>query len=89
MLTANTYIENPQLVARQNAAVAGLVAKGYSAVQAKQGALAILDGALMRQATMLSYNDAWMLILATFVLIAPAILILRKPRSHGPVEAGH
>jgi DHA2 family multidrug resistance protein len=89
ILTANTYIENPQLVARQNAAVAGLIAKGYSAIQAKQGALAILDASVMRQATMLSYNDAWMLILATFVLVAPAVLILRKPKSHAPAPAGH
>ena len=42
-LVANTYIENPQLVARQSAAVAALMAHGYSAFQAKQGALAILD----------------------------------------------
>jgi DHA2 family multidrug resistance protein len=69
--------------------MAGLMAKGYSALQAKQGALAILDATVMRQASMLSYNDAWMLILATFVLIAPAILILRRPKAHGPVEAGH
>jgi DHA2 family multidrug resistance protein len=89
ILTANTYIENPAFVARQNATVAGLMAKGYGALQAKQGALAILDASLMRQATMLSYNDAWMLILATFVLVAPAVLILRKPKSHAPAPAGH
>lgn len=89
MLTANTYIENPAFTARQNAAVAGLVSRGFSLSQAKQGALAILDGTVMRQATMLSYNDAWMLILATFVLIAPAILILRRPKGNAPVEAGH
>ena len=89
ILTAYTYVENPQWVARQNATVAGLVAKGYSVVQAKQGALAILDQSVMRQATMLSYNDAWMLILGTFVLIAPAILILRRPKSHAPVGDAH
>jgi DHA2 family multidrug resistance protein len=88
-LTANTYIENPQFMARQNAAVAGLIARGFSPAQAKQGALAILDQSVMRQATMLSYNDAWMLILATFVLIAPAILILRRPRGRAPAGEAH
>ena len=38
---------------------------------------------------MLSYNDAWMLILATFVLIAPAVLILRKPKGHAPAGEAH
>jgi DHA2 family multidrug resistance protein len=87
-LVANTYVENPEWVARQHAAVAGLMARGYTAIQAKQGALAILDQMVMRQASMLSYNDAWLLILATFVVIAPAILIIRRPRGHGaPAEA--
>src|SRR5690242_11621586 len=36
ILTAYTYVENPEWAARQHAAVAGLVAKGYSVVQAKQ-----------------------------------------------------
>jgi DHA2 family multidrug resistance protein len=89
ILTSYTYIENPQWVARQNAAVAGLISRGYSAMQAKQGALAILDQSVMRQATMLSYNDAWMLILGTFILIAPAILILRRPKGHAPMGEAH
>jgi DHA2 family multidrug resistance protein len=89
LLVANTYSANPELIQRQQATVGGLMAHGYTAIQAQQGALAILDQTVMRQATMLSYNDAWMLILKTFIVIAPAILILRKPKAHGPVEAGH
>ena len=44
-----------------------------------------------RQATMLSYNDAWRLLLTTFVIVAPAILLLRKPRlrTDGPPPGGH
>ena len=37
VLTANTYIENPAFVARQNATVAGLMAKGYSATAGQTG----------------------------------------------------
>ena len=32
---------------------------------------------------MLSYNDAWMLLLLSFLVVAPAILLLRKPRAAG------
>jgi DHA2 family multidrug resistance protein len=88
LLVANTYAANPQFAQRYQAATAGLVAHGVAPIQAQQGALAILDQLLMRQATMLSYNDAWMLILKTFVVIAPAIMILRRPKG-GPVMAGH
>ena len=29
---------------------------------------------------MLSYNDAWMLLLITFICVSPAILLLRRPQ---------
>jgi hypothetical protein len=40
---------------------------------------------------MLSYNDAWMMLLGTFVVVSPAILLLRKPRplSGRPVGGAH
>jgi DHA2 family multidrug resistance protein len=62
---------------------------GSSRLQRLPGQAGALARCVMRQATMLSYNDAWMLILATFVLVAPAVLILRKPRSTAPAPAGH
>ncbi len=42
------------------------------------GWLALLDQQVMRQASMLSYDDAWRLLLS-FLVVAPAILLLRKP----------
>jgi hypothetical protein len=36
---------------------------------------------------MLSYNDAWMLLLLTFICVAPAILLLRKARGRAAVPA--
>ena len=35
---------------------------------------------LMQQASMLSFNDAWLFVLVVFVLVSPAILLLRRPR---------
>ncbi len=44
---------------------------------------------VMRQATMLSYNDAWMLIMLAFVCTAPAVLLLRKPKGKAVVVDAH
>ena len=38
---------------------------------------------------MLSYNDAWMFLLKTFLFVSPAVLILRKPTGHAPVGEMH
>jgi hypothetical protein len=38
---------------------------------------------------MLSYNDAWMLILKSFLLTAPAILVLRRPRGRAAMGDAH
>jgi MFS transporter, DHA2 family, multidrug resistance protein len=65
-----------------------LLSHGYDPEAARRGALALLDQLTMRQASMLSYNDAWMLLLITFVCVSPAILLLRRPRGRsGPVDA--
>jgi MFS transporter, DHA2 family, multidrug resistance protein len=44
---------------------------------------------VMRQAAMLAYNDAWMLILLSFLVVIPAVFLLRKPSGAGgtPVDA--
>jgi hypothetical protein len=36
---------------------------------------------------MLSYNDAWILLLMTFVVVSPAILLLKRPK-HGLMMGG-
>jgi MFS transporter, DHA2 family, multidrug resistance protein len=79
-LLANVYPGNPLVDERVRALSANLMAHGYSSVAAQRGALALLDQETMRQASMLSYNDAWLLLLFTFVVVAPAIFLLRKPR---------
>jgi DHA2 family multidrug resistance protein len=82
---------DPLVQERLHGLTAGLMARGVPPAAAQQGALALLDGQVMRQAAMLSYNDAWRLLLLTFVLVAPAILLLRKPhvRMDGPAPDAH
>src|SRR5262245_24253646 len=68
---------DPLVVERVRTLAAGLAASGAPPAVAQRNALALLDGQVMRQAAMLSYNDAWKVLLDTFVIVAPAILLLR------------
>ena len=88
LLVSNTYATNPLFIQRQQQATAALLAQGMPFTHAQLGAYAIMDQMIMRQASMLSYNDTWMLLLKTFIVISPAILILRKPKGHaGAIDA--
>jgi MFS transporter, DHA2 family, multidrug resistance protein len=88
-LIANVYPGNPMVDQRLRMLTANLLTHGYGPDAAQRGAMALLDQETMRQAAMLSYNDAWMLLLLTFICVAPAILLLRKPRGRSapPAEA--
>ncbi|MDQ2668559.1 MAG: MFS transporter, partial [Gemmatimonadota bacterium] len=67
---------------------AGFLARGFALVDAKMAALTALNGQVMQQASMLSFNDAWLFILIAFLGVSPAILFLRKPKgSPAPVDA--
>ena len=43
-------------------------------------ALAALNGQVMQQAAMRSFNDAWIMIMIAFVAVSPAVLLLRRPK---------
>jgi DHA2 family multidrug resistance protein len=85
-LLTNVYAGNALVDERVRLLTARLVSRGYGPVAAQHGALALLDQEVQRQASMLSYNDAWRLLLITFVVVSPAILLLRKPRGTTPPE---
>jgi DHA2 family multidrug resistance protein len=88
-LVANIYPGRLLVDERLQALTANLVAHGYGPDAARRGALALLDQEVVRQASMLSYNDAWMLLLISFLVVSPAIFLLRKPgaSSRAPVDA--
>jgi DHA2 family multidrug resistance protein len=86
-LLTNIYPGNPLVDQRLRVLTANLLSHGYGPDAAQRGAMALLDQETMRQASMLSYNDAWMLLLLTFICVAPAILLLRKPRGRAAVPA--
>ncbi|HEV2642641.1 MAG TPA: DHA2 family efflux MFS transporter permease subunit, partial [Candidatus Elarobacter sp.] len=88
-LVANTYATNPAFVERQQQLVQGLIAQGFPPLVAQQKALAVIDAMLTRQAAMLAYNDAWILILLSFVAVAPAIIFLRRPKARAVAVDAH
>jgi MFS transporter, DHA2 family, multidrug resistance protein len=86
-LVANTFASNPAFAERLQGALQHFIALGFSYAKAQAAAYASIDQALTAQALMLSYNDTWMLILKSFVITAPAILVIRKPRGRAaPAE---
>jgi DHA2 family multidrug resistance protein len=89
-LVTNLYSTNPALVARQHSVIAGLIAQGMPATTALHTWYGMLEGMVMRQAAMLSYNDAWIMIMLSFVAVAPAVLMLRAPQARkGPAPDMH
>ena len=42
---------------------------------------------MMRQASMLAYNDAWILLLISFICVAPAVFLLRRSAARPAVAA--
>ena len=82
---------NPIVQERLAGLSANFLAHGYSEGNAQQAALEVVNGQVTRQAAMLSYNDAWGLLLITFLVAAPAILLLRRPRPRlaGPAPEAH
>jgi DHA2 family multidrug resistance protein len=88
-LLGNVYPGNPLVDQRLRMLAANLVTHGYSTEAAQRGAMALLDQETMRQASMLSYNDAWMLLLLTFICVAPAIFLLRKHQGRAAPADAH
>ena len=88
-LVSNYYAGNPLYEERLHGLMSAMVAKGASVVEAQRRALSLLDGQLMRQATMLAYNDCWLFILLSFLCVIPAVFLLRKRRGApgAPIDA--
>ncbi|HET6228531.1 MAG TPA: DHA2 family efflux MFS transporter permease subunit [Longimicrobiaceae bacterium] len=80
---------NPAFVERLHMVTSGLLARGIPEVVANQTAMKMIEGMVMQQATMLAYNDSWMLILLSFLATAPAILLLRKPKEGAAAVDAH
>jgi DHA2 family multidrug resistance protein len=86
-LAENAYAANPAFQERMSALAGGLIAHGYDATAASQGALGMLENAVRRQAMTISYNEAFLLIGVSVVLVSPLVFILRTKRPTDPSAA--
>ena len=89
-LVSKIAYSNPQLNLRLQYMMEGFMQHGYSSQAATQLAWKAMDYDVTRQSLVLSYNDSFLLILATFLITAPAILVLRRPKPRevaAPVDA--
>ena len=70
---------NAVFAERLQGLAAGLASSGMGAVDAQSAALRLLEQGLMRQAMMMSYNDAFLIVLIVNLVTLPAVLLLRRP----------
>lgn len=73
--------------ARVQALTRGFIGRGMNAFDAKNAALQALNGQVLQQSSMLSFNDAWMFVLLVFVVVSPSILLLRRPSASAEMPA--
>ncbi len=91
VLAANLYVGNPILEQRLKMLTGGFVSRGYDMATAKTMALQAISYTVQKQASTMSYNDAFLLIGLFMLCVSPAILLLRsnKKASAAAAEMGH
>ena len=67
---------------------AALQARGADAATAAAQARAVVYGGMQRQASMLSYNDAFLILAALYLCLLPLVFLMRRPPRHGGPPAG-
>ena len=88
-LLTNLTSGNSLLTVRQHAVASNLLAHGYSAVASTKAAMAIVEHTIQAQASVMAFNDGFLLLGLSFVFTSPAILLLRVGKSAAPPGAGH
>jgi DHA2 family multidrug resistance protein len=71
-------VNNPDVQHRVAQMAASMRAKGFDIVTAQNKAYAIMDGAVMKQATVLSYMDVFLWVGVMFLVCVPFVLLLVK-----------
>ena len=82
----NPFDANYQLATSQTSHL--LQYKGLSPGLADQGSLGMIYGKLLREASMISFNDAFHVLSVLMLLVLPLVLIMRRPKTGGPMPPG-
>ena len=90
VLVDHLYPGNPIFDERLSLLQQAFMARGYDAVTAQQAALKSISGIVQTQASVMSYNDAFLFIGLTMVIVAPCVFLLRsKPAKVSSADMGH
>lgn len=85
-LATNAWAGNPEWESRSHAIAGGMTQAGINPGTVPETTLRLLSGIVREQALMLSFNDAFILIGLSMLMVSPLILVLRKhviPRGGG------
>jgi DHA2 family multidrug resistance protein len=63
--------------------------RGFSASSSDQGSLGLIYGEVIKQASMLSFNDAFYLLSTMMMLILPLVLMMKKGKAESPRSGIH
>ena len=74
---------NPALIAMLNGASKAMQAHGASAAGASQQAYVLVQGTVLRQATMLAYIDCFWFLGVSILLMVPAVFLMKKSKPGG------
>lgn len=102
LLTHRSQIHHAELVSRMtpfdpaydmtlNRMTGALASKGLDAVSAKQAALGAMNGQLIKQSTMLAFNDVFHTMTVMLLLVVPLVIMLKAPKydKASQTAAGH
>jgi DHA2 family multidrug resistance protein len=73
-------VTRPEVWQRLQGLQASFMARGYDATSAQQAALRALDGTVIAQSTVLSFDHIFVLAGGLFLFVLPLLLLLRTPK---------
>lgn len=66
-----------------------LQSRGLAPDVADQGGLGLIYERLLREASMIAFNDAFYLLSVLMILVLPLVLLMRTAKTGGPMAGGH
>ncbi len=89
MLVESVGAIAPDVTARLSTLTSTFVSSGFSLFDAKQKALALLDGSVNLQAAVMAFGDTFWATAALIVVSLPLVLLLGKAERGAKLDAGH
>jgi DHA2 family multidrug resistance protein len=83
ILGAHVNVYDPASQSALQAMIVAMRARGADLATATQQAYAALFGTVQKQAMMMSFNDAFMMLMVAFICMLPLIFLMKKPKHHG------